>query len=215
MAQMARWAHNHHIPINSSVYLEGTTIKAIMDLKFNPGGGFTHLSSAEKGLSIMMCRSHTSTKTEQICEHEEALPTTENTQQLDELLRLSKGVTRAPADDFWELKSNIATFMSLMWVLFGSECDYHKGLQNVYSTLELKEVMAQKSSFMAENCCSITWAILDNGCAHFNDGKKTLDISGPDKPVFPSIISHPYFAQRLLCHSSGTRKIFLTSGSGR
>jgi hypothetical protein len=68
-----------------------------------------------------------------------------DTRQLDELLRLSKAVTCAPADNFWELKINIATFsMSLVWVLFGSECNYYKGLCNVYATLGLKEVMAQK-----------------------------------------------------------------------
>jgi hypothetical protein len=80
---------------------------------------------------------------------------------------------------------NIATFMSLVWVLFGSECDYYKGLRNVYATLELKEVMAQKQSFTAEHCRRITWAILDDGMAHFNDVKTTLDFQGPDKPVWP------------------------------
>ena len=146
-----------------------------MELKFNPGERVAHLSSADKGLSIMACRSQTSAKTEQIWEPEEVLLATENTRQLDELLRLSKGVTRAPADNFWEQKINIATFMSLVWVLFGSDCDYYKGVPNVYATLELKEVMAQKSSFMPEHCRRITWAILDDGRVHFNDVKTTLD----------------------------------------
>ncbi len=70
---------------------------------------------------------------------------------------------------------NVATFMSLVWVLFGSECYYYKGLQNVYATLELREVMAQKQSFTAEHCRRITWAILDDGRAHFDDVKTTLD----------------------------------------
>jgi hypothetical protein len=109
----------------------------------------------------------------------------ENTRQLDKLLRLSKGVTRAPTDNFWELKSNIATFMALVWVLFGLECDYYKGLHNVYATLDLKEVMAQKTSFTAEHCRRITWAILDDGCANFDNVKTTLDFRGPDKLVFP------------------------------
>jgi hypothetical protein len=187
MARMNRWAHNRHIPIDTSVYLEGTTIKAIMELKFNPGEGVAHLSSADKGLAIMACWSRTSVETEQIRECEEALSAMENTRQLDELLRLSKGVTRAPADNFWELKINIATFMSLVWVLFGPECDYYKGLHNVYATLELKEVMAQKSSFMPEHCCRITWAILDDGRAHFDDIKTTLDFQGPDDPTFPQL----------------------------
>jgi hypothetical protein len=38
---------------------------------------------------------------------------------------------------------------------------------------------------MAEHCCRITWAILDDGQAHFDDIKTTLDFKGPDKPVFP------------------------------
>jgi hypothetical protein len=160
---MNRWAHKRHIPIDSSVYLEGTTIKAIMELKFNPGEGVAHLSLADKGLSIMVYWSRTSAETEQIRERKEALLAMENTRQLDELLCLSKEVTCAPANNFWELKINIASFMSLVCVPFGSKCNYYKGLHNVYATLGLKEVMAQKSSFTVELCCRITWAILDEG----------------------------------------------------
>jgi hypothetical protein len=118
---MKHWANDRRIPINMSVYLKGEMIKAIFELKFDLGKGVTHLSSASKGLLIMLCRGHTSAETEPIQKCKEALSTTENTRQLDELLRLSKGITRAPADNFWELKINIATFISLMWVLFGSE----------------------------------------------------------------------------------------------
>ena len=110
-----------------------------MELKFNPGEGVAHLSSADKGISIMVCQSHTSAKTEQIQECEEALLATENTRQLDQLLRLSKGVTCAPEDNFWELKINNTMFMSLVWVLFGFECNYYKGLRNVYATFKSKE----------------------------------------------------------------------------
>jgi hypothetical protein len=45
--------------------------------------------------------------------------------------------------------------------------------------------MVQKNSFTAEHCRRITWAILDDGPAHFDDIKTTLDFKGPDKPVFP------------------------------
>jgi hypothetical protein len=68
MARMNRGAHDRHIPIDTSVYLEGTTIKAITELKFNPGEGVAHLSLEDKGLSIMACRSRTSAETEQIRE---------------------------------------------------------------------------------------------------------------------------------------------------
>ena len=95
---------------------------------------------ASKGLTILACRARTTAETERVRKQEHALSATENTRQLEDLLRLTKGTTRAPADNFWELKMNIATFMSLVWVLFGSECDYYKSLQQVYKTLKLKEV---------------------------------------------------------------------------
>jgi hypothetical protein len=44
--------------------------------------------------------------------------------------------------------------------------------------------MAQKTSFTTEHCRRITWAILDDGRAHFDDVKTTLDFRGPDEPVF-------------------------------
>jgi hypothetical protein len=75
---------------------------------------------------------------------------------------------------------NIATFMSLVWVLFGSNCDYYKSLCQIFKTLELKEVYALKASFTPENSCRITWAILDNGRAFFDDVKTTINFTSPE-----------------------------------
>ena len=119
-------------------------------------------------------------ETERVRKQEHALSATENTRQLEDLLCLTKGTTRAPADNFWELKMNITSFMSLVWVLFGSECDYYKSLRQVYKTLELKEVYALKAKFTPEHCRRITWAILDNGRAFFDDVKTTIDFTGPE-----------------------------------
>jgi hypothetical protein len=147
--------------------LEQETIKAIVDFHFNLGKGVAHLETASKGLSILACRSRTSAETKRICKHECTLLTMEKTRQLDELLRLSKGNTRTLADNFFALKLNIATLMGLVWVLFGMECDYYNGLHQVFKTLELKEVVAQKVRLTPENCHWITWAILDDGRTFF------------------------------------------------
>jgi hypothetical protein len=125
---MKKWSFDRRIPINTSIYLEQEAIKAIVDLCFNPGKGVAHLEMASKGLSILVSRSRTSAETERIREHKYALLAMEKTRQLDELLRLSKSNTCALAEIFLELKLNIATFMGLVWVLFGTECDYYKGL---------------------------------------------------------------------------------------
>jgi hypothetical protein len=148
----------------------------------------------------MSCQGRTSAKTKCIRNREEAIAAMENTRQLNKLLRLSKGVTRAPADNFWGLKVNIATCMSLVWVLFGSECDYYRGLRNVYAILELKEVMALKSSFTTEHCRRITWAILDNRWAYFDHVKTTLNFRGPDPPMFPQ--SYLINILQNVCHAT-------------
>jgi hypothetical protein len=133
-ARMKQWAYDRRIQIDQSIYLKQETVKAIVELRFNPGEGVAHLASASKGLTILVCRARTTAETERVREQEHALSATENTRQLEDLLRLTKGSTRAPADNFWELKMNIATFMSLIWVLFGSECDYYKSLRQIYNS---------------------------------------------------------------------------------
>jgi hypothetical protein len=134
MTQMKQWAYDCRIKIDKSIYLEQNTIKAIVEIKFNPGKGVAHLLSASMGLSILMCRACTSAELERIWECKHAMAAMEGTHQLNELLHLSKSITHVPAKNFWELKVNIATIMSLVWVLFGSECDYYKGLGQVYNT---------------------------------------------------------------------------------
>jgi hypothetical protein len=75
-ARMKQWSHDRGIPIKTSMYLEETTTKALIELKFNPGEGVAHLSSADKGLSIMCCRGCTSTETKRIWECKDALSAT-------------------------------------------------------------------------------------------------------------------------------------------
>ena len=75
--------------------------------------------------------------------------------------------------------------MGLIWVLFGSECDYYKGLRNVYATMDLRDVMAIKSHFTAEQCRCITWSIIDDGRSYYDNVKTTLDFSSGAGIVFP------------------------------
>ena len=185
LARMLDWSYQRRIPIDTGVFLDVDLVKAIVEQKFNPGEGVAHLNSAAKGLSILACRGRTSGEIERQKEREEALTATEKTRQLDEFLRLQKDQRRAPADTFLELKNNVATFMSLIWVLFGSECDYYKGLRNIYATMEMRDVMAIKSHFTAEHCRRITWAIIDDGRSYFDNVKTTLDFTSGAGVVFP------------------------------
>ena len=185
LSRMKDWGYDRRIPIDTGVFLDVDVVKSIVELKFNPGDGVAHLNSAAKGLSILSCQGRTTGEIERLKEREEALTATEKTRQLDEFLRLQKDQRRAPADNFLELKNNIATFMGLVWVLFGSNCDYYKGLRNVYATMDLRDVMAIKSHFTAEHCRRITWAIIDDGRSYFDSVKTTLDFKSGANIVFP------------------------------
>ncbi len=67
-AHMKLWSKDRSISINTSIYLETETVKALVELKFNPGEGVAHLSSASKGLRIMSCHGCTSAQMEHIRE---------------------------------------------------------------------------------------------------------------------------------------------------
>ncbi len=66
-ARMKQWAYNCRIQINTSIYLEQETIKAIVELQFNPGEGVAHLALASTGLSILACQARTMQETETVC----------------------------------------------------------------------------------------------------------------------------------------------------
>ncbi len=49
-------------------------MKAILELRFNPGEGIAYVQSAARGLSLLCCRSRANNETEEIKERELALP---------------------------------------------------------------------------------------------------------------------------------------------
>ena len=98
------WGYDRRIPINTGVFLDVEVVKAIIDLRFNPGEGVAHLNLAAKGLSILSCQGRTTGEIERLKEREEALTATKKTHQLDEFLRLQKDQRRTPADNFLNSK---------------------------------------------------------------------------------------------------------------
>jgi putative component of toxin-antitoxin plasmid stabilization module len=48
-------------------------MKAILELRFNPGEGIAYVQSAAKGLSLLCCRSRANNETKEIKERELAL----------------------------------------------------------------------------------------------------------------------------------------------
>ncbi len=79
-------------------------------------------------------------ETEEIKERELALNATENTRLFNKYLKYVKGATRQPANNFWDLTQKIATYMALLWVLFGDRCNYYRNIYKIHSIMDLPEV---------------------------------------------------------------------------
>ncbi len=79
LSRMMEWGYDRQISIDTGVFLDVEVVKAILDLKFNPGEGVTHLNLAAKGLSILSCQGRTTREIERLKEREEALTATEKT----------------------------------------------------------------------------------------------------------------------------------------
>ena len=141
-SRMKQYAYDQHIQIDTSVYLEQETIKAIIELRFNPREGVAHLSLASKGLSILACRARTMQETERVREQEQALSMTEKKHAFwMTCSSYQKGQHGHWPTIFQEVKMNVSAFMALVWVLFGLHCDYYKNYDRFTKPLSSRMFM--------------------------------------------------------------------------
>jgi hypothetical protein len=72
---MDKWSKDKGVEIDTGVYFEDETLKAFSQLQFNPSGsgaGVALAQSADKGLSILLCRPRTLAEVERVCDNEQA-----------------------------------------------------------------------------------------------------------------------------------------------
>jgi hypothetical protein len=154
--------------IDKAPFFTEQTIKDIVNLNFNPGKGVPTYVSTQWGIFILTCRPKMVYKVETIKGFEEACRAMAHTVKFKEVRRRQKTPPSPPPDTYFELRLSVNTFCALVWMLFGDECDYYKGLLKICETLDLQEVHIIWDSFTADVCCRITWAILSNGRSFFN-----------------------------------------------
>jgi hypothetical protein len=186
MKGMPDYAYNRRIVIDGGIYLEQDTMKSILDLHFNPGEGIVYVQSAAKGLSLHCCRPPSNNETEEIKERELALNATKPTRQFKDYVKYVMGtVVRQPASNYWDLKQNIATYMALLWVLFGDRCDYFINLNEIHAVMDLPKVQQLRQKFSPEICRRISWAIINDGRSFFNMVLTQQDFDGRGTLSFP------------------------------
>ena len=107
------------IEIDTEVLFVKLTIKETAKTKFNPGDPVEIYESAESGVSPLMVIPRTTQEIEEEIWREEAEAESQGTRTQEEALQTEKSVPSRPPRNWYELKEMLATFDSLLWVLFG------------------------------------------------------------------------------------------------
>ena len=87
----------------------------------------------------------------------------------------SNKVASVPAHDFEELRTNIATYCSLLFTLFGGGCDLYQSMLDISKILSHPFCMQNRADYTPEVCRRITWAIIVDTRTFFDDIKLADD----------------------------------------
>ncbi len=195
--QMEKWGRGKGVEIDLRVYFEDESLKAIAQLQFNPSGGGAGVAlaqSADKGLSILLCRPRTLGEIERVRDDKQAMAAASSTVTVEQAKKLKSGVVcKPPSGTYLELKLLIGTFCRLLYMLFGSGCDYYHELRKIHTALCARDVAAIQNAFTVDKCRQIVWAILDDGRAFFCQKLLEADFSDPEGFAFlASLLSAIY-----------------------
>jgi hypothetical protein len=189
-SRMEQWAKQRGIEIDSGMYLEDEALKALAQLQFNPSGsgaGVARAQSADKGLSILLCRPRTLAEVERVRDMEQATLAAAATLTVEQAKKLKPGTAcKPPGGTYLDLKLLIGTFCGLVWTLFGSGCDYYHELKKIHASLCSKEVAAIREAFTVDKCRHIIWAIIDDGRAFFGQKMSVGDFLDPNGYAYPT-----------------------------
>jgi hypothetical protein len=156
---MMTWADKNRCYIDEHVYFDNKTIDEWIALKFNPGDSTALYSSADKGISILICRAPTSAALEDLRRNEDIWAETKNKATFFEVTRqTSNKVVRSPPNDLTELRQNIAAFCALLCCLFGEGCDLYRSMLNICGILNNPFSSQNKTAYTPEVCKCIIWA---------------------------------------------------------
>ena len=185
--EMLQWADNKRSWIEEGVYFDNKTLDEWINLRFNPGDSTALYSSADRGVSILKCRQPTSASLEEMRRQEEIWESTKGNATYVEVVKQAKNqVVCAPALNFLELRSNVATFCALLFTLFGEGCDLYRSMTDILRILSHPFSGQNKLAYTPEVCRRITWAIIVDTRSFFDDIKLSDDfLRGGRRMQFP------------------------------
>ncbi len=172
---MEEWSRNYRTKIDT-IFFEQKTIEDIIHLQFNPGEGIAQYRTAERGISILVCRPRGIEETERLRDHEHATEATKSTRTLCDASNLTTLKPRLPASTFHNMQRNIKTFCAFLYVLFGIKCEYYAKLMDLKCIFNNPSRQSIHEAFTVPVCHRIVWAIICNGRFFFSRVKLSQDL---------------------------------------
>jgi hypothetical protein len=172
---MEDWSHNYRTKINT-IFFKKKTLEDIINLRFDPGEGIAQYRTAERGITMLVCRPRGIEETERLRDHKHAMEATKSTRTLQEASNLTTSKPRLPASTFHEVRCNIGTFCAFLYILFGNRCEYYAKLMDVKKTFDDPSTQSIHKAFTVPVCRRIVWAIVCNGQFFFSKVKLSQDL---------------------------------------
>ena len=129
---MMEWSRAKHVGIDRSILFLNTTMCEILSLHFNPSNTLAVYSAAERGMSILICRTRTGEDKETMRLREMAEEMSRGTRTLAEAEKLTSYGPRSSPDDYNELIKCIGTYCALLHTLFGPLCEMYGQCYNLW-----------------------------------------------------------------------------------
>lgn len=190
-SRLQKWAKKRRWEayLEKDLDIAETNIKDLVKLHPNPGSSVAIHQSAEQGCSILMCRPVTAAQVEERQRRSAARARAEGTRTEGDIYdELSEG-PRAPARSYYELRENLITFTGIVYVLYGTKCDYYKCLLQLSKIILMERVVKHRNKFTAKLCKEITWRVIDEGRDFFSSRYGPEDFrDGP--PEFKECMLH-------------------------
>ena len=185
--KMKDWGERHHVPIDRGLLFLNATMREILALKFNPGNTTAVYSSAEQGMSLLICRTRSGADKDSIRLRELAEELSKHTRTLADAEKMTKHDPRAAPEDYNELSRCLGTYCALLHALFGPRCEFYAHCFRLWRTLDSDHVSDRRQYFTPLLCRQLTWAIIEDGRSYFALRLSPDDFIVPD----PAEINFP------------------------
>ena len=185
---MMEWSREKYVGIDRSILFLNTTMREILSLRFNPGNTLAVYSAAERGMSILICRTRSGDDKESMRLREMAEEMSRGTRTLAEAEKLTAFGPRSAPEDYNELIKCIGTYCALLHTLFGPLCEMYRQCFNVWKALDSEHVSDRRQFFTPLFCRQVVWAIIEDGRSYFATrlSPDNFVVQDPSDIEFPS-----------------------------